>query len=479
MAGLVQEGLDGSTGNVRIYSVEEISRQVKAKLDEEFGWIKVRGEASSVSLPRSGHIYLTFKQDRHELAAVIWRTKAAKLADVPREGIEYVATGNLTAYSGTSKYQLIIDRLEPAGEGALLAMMEERKRRLQAEGLFRDEHKRPIPYLPDTIGVITSPGGAVIRDILRVLKDRFPRNVILWPAAVQGPNCADEVERAIKGFNRLDANSSAPRPDLLIVARGGGSMEDLLGFSEEKVVRAAFSSAIPIISAVGHETDTPLIDLAADLRAPTPSVAAERAVPLRAELLADLSAYHSRMVGGANRAGRRKAERLRDISRGLPKIERLLEGPEQRLDSLSDRLPSGLRAAVQTQEVALERLSGRLRYPAALVGAERRLAMGCARLNGRMIESGMASASKRLDGLLARKARGISHAVFRCEERLRHADRMLEALDYNNVLHRGYTLIKDKGSVVASRQEAMGRNRLEIIFRDGSLPVEVPTDPAG
>ena len=472
MASLGGGGTGEQGGNIRTYSVEEISQQVKATLDDTFGWIRVRGEVSSVSLPRSGHVYLTFKQERHELAAVMWKFKASRLSDPPREGIEYVATGNLTAYSGNSRYQLIIDRLEPAGEGALLAMIEERRRRLQAEGLFDAAHKRPLPHLPETIGVITSPGGAVIRDIARVLRDRFPRHVLLWPVAVQGPNCADEVEGAIRGFNRLDRNSEVPQPDLLIVARGGGSMEDLLGFSEEKVVRAAFESRIPIVSAVGHETDTPLIDLAADLRAPTPSVAAEKAVPSRAELLADLAAFESRMVGGTDRIARRKRERLRDLARGIPKPERLLEVAVQRLDGFSDRLPPALRVAVQNHELSLGRLAGRLRTPAVVGQAERRLTGAGARLQPRLIEAAVTAGGTRLSGLSGRMRRSVDEAGRRRTDGLAHAARMLASLDYHRVLGRGFALVKDGESVVPSKRATEGRTRFEIEFSDGVVPVE-------
>lgn len=472
MASLGGGATGGQGGNIRTYSVEEISQQVKATLDETFGWIRVRGEVSSVSLPRSGHVYLTFKQERHELAAVMWKFKASKLSDPPREGIEYVATGNLTAYSGNSRYQLIIDQLEPAGEGALLAMIEERRRRLQAEGLFDGARKRPLPHLPETIGVITSPGGAVIRDIARVLRDRFPRHILLWPVAVQGQNCADEVERAIRGFNRLDGNSKVPQPDLLIVARGGGSMEDLLGFSEERVVRAAFESRIPIVSAVGHETDTPLIDLAADLRAPTPSVAAEKAVPSRAELLADLAAFESRMVGGTDRMARRKRERLQDLARGIPKPERLLEVAVQRLDGFADRLPPALRVAVQNHELSLGRLAGRLRTPAVVGQAERRLAGAGARLQPRLIEAAVSAGTAGIGGLSDRMRRSLDEAGRRRADGLAHAARMLASLDYHRVLGRGFALVKDGESVVSSRRDAEMRTRLEIQFSDGVVPVE-------
>ncbi len=459
--------------NIRTYSVEEISRQVKSTLDDAFGWIRVRGEISSVSLPRSGHVYVTFKQDRHELAAVMWKFKASRLPEPPREGLEYIASGNLTAYSGTSKYQLIIDRLEPAGEGALLAMIEERKRKLQAEGLFDPQHKQPIPYLPDIIGVVSSPGGAVIRDISRVLRDRFPRQVLLWPAAMQGQNCAEEVERAIRGFNRLGSDSVVPRPDLLIVARGGGSMEDLLGFSEEAVVRAAFESDIPIISAVGHETDTPLIDLAADLRAPTPSVAAEKAVPVRTELMASLAGLQSRLVSGANRNAARRQERLRDLSRGLPRPERLFEVAAQRLDGFADRLPSALLVAVQNYRLALGRIAARLSVPAVVNRSANLLSGLSARLQPRLVESRIAASQNSLASYSAAMGRSIREVGRRSGDRLAHATRMIDSLNYNRVLGRGFAVIRDGDEIFTSKSDAEARGRFDIQFHDGILPAEI------
>ena len=460
-------------GNVRTYSVEELSRRVKTTIEDAFGWIRVRGEVSSVSAPRSGHIYLTFKQDRHELAAVVWRSKAARLTERPREGIEYIASGTLTAYSGTSRYQLIVDRLEPAGEGALLAMIEERKRRLQSEGLFDQSRKQPIPFLPNVIGVISSPGGAVIRDISRVLRDRFPRHVVLWPVAVQGENCAAEVARAIDGFNRIGADSSVPRPDLLIVARGGGSMEDLLGFSEEIVVRAAFESRIPIISAVGHETDTPLIDLAADLRAPTPSVAAEKAVPAKSELLTRLSSLQNRLVSAASRSTDRRLERLRDVSRGLPKPERLFEVPSQRLDSQSEKMATTILVRIQTSELELGRLSARLRLPEVVGRAERRLAGLSARLQPRLVEVRISGGSVLLERAASRLKRSAVASVQGCADRLAGTTRLLKSLDYKQVLGRGYALVRHQDDVVTTRAEALVRDKLEIQFQDGSVPVDV------
>ena len=284
MSDLIDE--PAAAGNAPEFSVSEISGVVKRMIEGEFSHVRIRGEVGRVSRPASGHLYLDLKDDRAVLAAVIWKGVASRLQTRPEEGMEVVATGRLTTFPGQSRYQMVIEDIAPAGAGALMLMLEKRKQALAAEGLFDAGRKQPIPYLPEVIGVVTSPSGAVIRDILHRLRDRFPRHVLIWPVAVQGEKCAPEVAAAIAGFNRLEAGGAIPRPDVLIVARGGGSIEDLWGFNEEIVVRAVAASRIPVISAVGHETDTTLIDHAADQRAPTPTAAAELAVPVRADLMA-------------------------------------------------------------------------------------------------------------------------------------------------------------------------------------------------
>ncbi|MGB5556856.1 MAG: exodeoxyribonuclease VII large subunit, partial [Paracoccaceae bacterium] len=311
--------------NAHEYTVSEISGAVKRVIEGEFGQVRVRGEIGRVSRPASGHLYFDLKDDRAVIAAISWKGQAAKLAVRPEEGMEVIATGRMTTFPGQSKYQLIVDTIEPAGAGALMAMLEARKKALAAEGLFAPERKQKIPFLPEVIGVITSPSGAVIRDILHRLRDRFPRHVLIWPVAVQGQACAPDVARAIEGFNALQPGGPIPRPDLLIVARGGGSVEDLWGFNEEIVARAAFASKIPLISAVGHETDTTLIDFVADVRAPTPTAAAELAVPVRLDLLAWTAEQDARLGRAMRQAVTQRGQRLRDLSRALPKPEVLVE----------------------------------------------------------------------------------------------------------------------------------------------------------
>ncbi|WP_258869615.1 exodeoxyribonuclease VII large subunit [Paracoccus thiocyanatus] len=306
---------DTPASNAHEFTVSEISGAVKRVIEGEFGRVRVRGEIGRVSRPSSGHLYFDLKDERACIAAVTWKGQAARLSTRPEEGIEVIATGRLTTFPGQSKYQLIVDEIEPAGAGALMMMLEKRRKALAAEGLFDESRKRPLPYLPRVIGVVTSPSGAVIRDILHRLRDRFPTRVLIWPVAVQGEGCAPQVTAAIQGFNALPQDRAIPPPDLIIVARGGGSLEDLWGFNEEAVVRAAAESAIPLISAVGHETDTTLIDFAADRRAPTPTAAAEMAVPVRAELAARLAEIRARTMRAAQGGNQRRRQRLADLGR--------------------------------------------------------------------------------------------------------------------------------------------------------------------
>ncbi|MCI5039950.1 MAG: exodeoxyribonuclease VII large subunit, partial [Donghicola eburneus] len=348
-------------GNAPEFTVSEVSGAVKRMIEGEFSHIRIRAEIGRVSFPRSGHVYLDLKDDKSVLASVIWKGVASRLPTRPEEGLEVIATGRLTTFPGQSKYQMVIEDMRPAGVGALMAMLEARKKKLEGEGLFDPARKRPLPYLPEIIGVVTSPSGAVIRDILHRLRDRFPRKVLIWPVAVQGEKCAPEVARAIEGFNRLTPGGAMPRPDVLIVARGGGSLEDLWGFNEEIVARAAAASDIPLISAVGHETDTTLIDFVSDRRAPTPTAAAEIAVPVRTDLMFALDDFAARLGRGLTRGLDLRGQRLRDLSRALPRPERLVEPARQRLDYASERLPAALRRSVDARRLRLSEAGGSLR----------------------------------------------------------------------------------------------------------------------
>ncbi len=476
--------------NAPEFTVSEISGAVKKMIEGEFGHVRIRGEIGRVSRPRSGHVYLDLKDDRAVLSGVIWKGVAARLATQPEEGLEVVAIGRLTTFPGQSKYQIVIEHIAPAGMGALMAMLEKRKKALEAEGLFAAERKQPLPYLPEVIGVITSPSGAVIRDILHRLRDRFPRKVLIWPVAVQGEKCASEVARAIEGFNRLTPGGALPRPDLLIVARGGGSIEDLWGFNEEIVVRAAAASRIPLISAVGHETDTTLIDHAADRRAPTPTAAAELAVPVRMELLAWTDGQGARLTHALTRGVALRGQRMKDLARALPRPAQLVESARQRLDYTGDRLGPALVAAAQGRRVKLSQVSGSLR-PAALrrLTSEARIRLGdrTARLTPDTLQRDIARKRRELDAVLARLSRAGSVQTDAWRKRIDGLERMRQSLGYTETLKRGYAVVRGGGQVVTTRAEAETAQGLEIEFQDGRLtvdraPTKIPearSDPPG
>ena len=493
---LDDDGPDPGPGNAPEFSVSEISGAVKKTVEGAFSRVRVRGEVGRLSRPRSGHIYLDLKDDRAVLAGVIWKGVAGRMATQPEEGMEVVATGRLTTFPGQSKYQMVIEEIRPAGVGALMAMLEKRRQALAAEGLFDEARKRPLPRLPEVIGVVTSPSGAVIRDILHRLRDRFPRKVLIWPVAVQGAKCAPEVAAAIRGFNALEAGGRIPRPDLIIVARGGGSLEDLWGFNEEVVVRAAAESAIPLISAVGHETDTTLIDHAADRRAPTPTAAAEMAVPVRLELLAWLETAGGRMSRAITQGVAARRQRLGDLSRGLPRLESVLDGPRQRLDGWADRLDPALRAATQAKRMELDRKAARLGPGLERAVGIKRVALGRAeaglsvtrlkaqvarrredldRLGARMqvarLSERVVERRARLDAALVRLDAVARARLEQRRDRLDALERMRQTLGYTETLKRGYAVVRAGADVVTAKAEAERAGRLEIQFSDGRLDV--------
>src|SRR3954467_709859 len=347
--------------NAPEFTVSELSSALKRTVEDAYGHVRVRGEISGFrGAHSSGHCYFALKDESARIEAVIWRTTHARMRFKPQEGLEVIATGKLTTYPGSSKYQIVIEALEPAGIGALMALMEERKKKLAAEGLFDEARKQLLPWLPEVIGVVTSPTGAVIRDILHRLQDRFPRRVLVWPGKVQGEGSAEQVAAAIRGFNALPEAGKIPRPDLLIVSRGGGSLEDLWSFNEEIVVRAAAESMIPLISAVGHETDITLIDFAADKRAPTPTAAAEMAVPVRAELFVEVTALARRTMICWQRSQEARRNELRAAARALPGASELLAIPRQRLDRSTASLPRALKANTHAHFRRFAQGSGRL-----------------------------------------------------------------------------------------------------------------------
>lgn len=440
-------------GNVPEFSVSELSLALKRTVEESYAHVRVRGEISRPSMPSSGHLYLTLKDADSTLQAVCWRGTVSRLGIRPEEGMEVICTGRLTTYPGRSSYQLIIERMELAGEGALLKMLEDRRKRLAAEGLFDGARKKKIPFLPSVIGVITSPTGAVIRDILHRLADRFPRHVLLWPVAVQGEGAAQQVASAIEGFNRLGPGDAVLRPDLLIVARGGGSLEDLWAFNEEVVVRAAAASTIPLISAVGHETDTTLIDFASDLRAPTPTAAAEMAVPVRREVLAQVMELGARLVGGLTRSVEVRRTHLAGLARGLGDPQRLLETAMQRLDDRSERLDAAPRRWLQEKRLLLSHAAQRL--------------------SDRPLRQSVTEGRRRLADLAARHARAGQQRQERHGERLAALGQRLESVSYARVLERGYAVIRDASGVPVSSAGAIGQGAvLDIQFHDGHVAAE-------
>ncbi len=480
--------------NAPEFTVSEISGAVRRTVEGAFGRIRVRGEVGRVFRARSGHLYYDLKDDRNVLACTTWKGQAAHLSVMPEEGLEVIVTGRLTTFGAQSKYNLNVDEVTIAGEGALMAMLERRRKALAAEGLFSPEHKQPIPFLPQVIGVVTSPSGAVIRDILHRLRDRFPRRVLIWPVAVQGDRCAPEVARAIAGFNALSPGGPLPRPDLLIVARGGGSVEDLWGFNEEIVVRAAAASGIPLISAVGHETDTTLIDHVADVRAPTPTAAAELAVPVRMELLARTGEQEARLIRAVEQAIARRGQRLRDMSRALPRPRALVAEAGQRLDRWGERLPGALIRLVQGRQVSLSRVAAGLRpgmpgrrvargraeagalaarFEPALRRGVRQKRRECAqvaeRLRLRVVQRELEQKDGALRALLARLSGAARTQTEAWAGKLDGLDRVRRTLGYTATLKRGYAVVRGKEAVVTSRAQAVRENVLEIEFHDGRL----------
>jgi exodeoxyribonuclease VII large subunit len=438
--------IEDSAHNLPELTVGELSSALKSTLEDRFGRVRVRGEITGFKRATSGHMYLRLKDDDAVLDGVCWRGTAGRLSIAPEDGMEIVASGRITAYGARSSYQIVIDSMELAGEGALLKLLEERKKRLAEEGLFDFERKQDLPFLPSVIGVVSSPTGAVIRDILHRLSDRFPVRVVLWPVLVQGDGAEAQISAAIEGFNNLGKGDTVPRPDLLIVARGGGSLEDLMAFNEESVVRAAADSDIPLISAVGHETDTTLIDFASDMRAPTPTAAAELAVPVRAELLAQVMDNGARLVNAMSRTLGENRTQVEGLARGLPNLRRVVEEASQRLDDWTERLGNSLRTGLQSRRARLAETAAALPKP------------------GQRIEH----ARVRLDGEARALARAAKNIVTQREQRLNHTSALLESFSYQRVLERGFALVSDgAGNALGSVSAVTPGMALAIQFHDG------------
>ena len=472
-----------AVSNVPEFSVSELSFALKREIETAFPRVRVRGEISQPSFPRSGHCYFRLKDENAVIDGVAWKGTIPRLGIKIEEGLEVIATGKLTTYAGSSRYQIIVDRLELAGEGALLKLLEDRRKKLQAEGLFDPDRKRELPFLPEVVGVVTSPSGAVIRYILHRLADRFPRHVLVWPVAVKGEKAAAEVAAAIAGFNRLSVGGKVPRPDVLIVARGGGSLEDLWAFNEEIVVRAAAASEIPLISAVGHETDTTLIDFASDRRAPTPSAAAEMAVPVRADLVTETLDYAKRLTGGMTRLLREQAMELAGLVRGLGDPRRLIEERQQRLDVSGERLALATRQLVDRRTTALA--AARLIEPHAVIAAKeqllsaetRALRSAMERFKGDTLQK-IDRTSDRLDQFGERLKRAGGDLLERGLQRVEQAAKLMESYSFHSVLGRGFALVRDQdGAPVLAAAGVRAGDALKIQFADGNVDTRATDAP--
>ena len=412
--------------NIQEYSVSEISDSIKGTLENSFGYVKVRGEVSGLSKPASGHIYLNLKDDKAVIKAIIWRSAAARISFVPEDGLEVICSGKLTTgysdrYPGRSDYSIIVDSITPAGEGALMALLEQRKKKLAAEGLFEEQNKKSLPKYPETIGIVTSPTGAVIKDILHRLNERFPCNVILWPVPVQGQDAAQLISDAVDGFNNLSSKDEVNIPDLIIIARGGGSIEDLWPFNEEIVIRSVFKSNIPIVSAIGHETDTTLIDFVSDLRAPTPTAAAEISTPDKEELLRDINEKHNRLNYSINL---------------------YLDNLKDNFISIKDKLPVSLKLFLNNLTSNFQNISQSLNF----------------RVLGEQLKSSKVKLISLEESLL--KAKNI--LVERLQKELDNKSTLLESLSYKSVLKRGYSVTRSSNKIIKSKQDLKDESELII-----------------
>ena len=468
--------------NQPVYSVSEVAFSIKRTVEDRFGVVRIRGEISGWKQATSGHVYFRLKDDTAVLDSVCWKGTAGKLGFKPEDGLEVVCTGKITTYPGKSSYQIVVERMEPAGVGALMALLEKRRKMLEEEGLFDPKRKKPLPFLPRVIGVITSPTGAVIRDILHRIEDRFPVHVIVWPVMVQGEGAAEQIAAAIHGFNALSPSpckgegrgggplapvsreepptltlplaggGNIPIPDILIVARGGGSIEDLWAFNEEIVLRAVAASLIPLISAVGHETDTTLIDYVSDMRAPTPTAAAEMAVPVRQELWLGCKQLDTRLQAAVIRLLTQRQDRLEGLVRGLPKPMQLLQVASQRLDDWSERLQASL--------------------PVMLARKEQELLSLAAHLKPQLLLADIARTQQRLEDLQHRMAQAAQRILTQRMERLQTMVAHLESVNYQRVLERGFALVKDgAGKLVTSAGQAREAEALVLTFKDGIIAV--------
>lgn len=437
--------------NVAEFTVSEIAGALKRVVEEKFGYVRVRGEISGYRGPHaSGHAYFALKDDKARLEAVIWRGFMEKLKFPPEEGMEVIAVGKLTTYPGSSKYQIVIEALEPTGVGALMALLENRKKKLAEEGLFDEAKKKPLPYMPRIIGVVTSPTGAVIRDIIHRISDRFPLHILLWPVRVQGETCGREVAAAIEGFNALPLGGSILKPDVIIVARGGGSLEDLWGFNDEAVVRAVYASDLPVISAVGHETDWTLIDYVADWRAPTPTAAAEKAVPVKLDLEVYVASLGARLRMGLTRYFDFHQQKLRALVRGLPTVDQLFALPRRGFDEISSRLQRALCVSYDKKRFYFHAIS--LRLAPRLLNTEK--------------------AQRNTKEYVTRLQRAFVHNVEKQRAQIEVAFRLLKSTSYQNILERGFVLALGQDHKPIKRLAQFPETgQINLRFFDGDISV--------
>ena len=445
--------------NILEFTVSELSIAIKNIIEDNFEYVKVRGEIGRVSTPSSGHIYLDIKDENAVISGVIWKTKTPHLQILPEEGLEVICTGKITTYQDQSRYQIIIENMEPAGVGALMALLEKRKEKLSKEGVFSKEYKKEIPYLPETIGVITSPTGAVIRDILHRIEDRFPTQILIWPVRVQGESCAEEVINAIEGFHLL-SQSDISEPEVIIIARGGGSIEDLWGFNDETLVRKVFSSSIPIISAIGHETDTTLIDLVADLRAPTPTAAAEMAVPVKSELYSNLSDIGKRVRKTITRKMEEEKKMLDLILKVFPKVKNILDHPINKLNNISMLLNISLTPNVKNYNQKFFSISHGLKP--------------------NLLSNKIKTTMKISRDVFNDMNKSYSSMFLQKKNRLDITTSLINAMSHKSVLKRGYAIVKNKyESIVRDNKNLKGGDHLSIHFDNDQVVDAEVKEPNG
>ena len=448
--------------NIPEYSVTELSSALKSTIEDNFGYVRIKGELSGINKHSSGHIYLTLKDENAIINGIIWRSSVAKIKIQPEEGLEVICSGKISTgynpgrYPGRSNYQITIDSMKPAGVGALMAILEERKQKLKIEGLFEEIHKKTLPKYPTSIGVITSPTGAVLQDIKHRISDRFPCNIILWPVPVQGNDAAELIENAILGFNTLD-ESKIQKPDVIILARGGGSIEDLWCFNEEEVVRAVFQSQIPVISAIGHETDTTLVDYAADMRAPTPTAAAELATPAKDILITELSENSNRLNSSIKNIVSMSRERVVSVQKLLPSYQNLFNLKLNEINILAQRLPTAIKIYLQNEITNLQTSSSKL--------------------NLKILKEKIKNSQNSLSSLKNQLTNNSKTNLSTQSNRVLSASKLLESLSYKSVIKRGFSVVRNSSNVILTKKtDVLNDKKLNVETKFGTINVTVDNE---